>query len=244
MKFKLFTIFFIITACTTQTTKFDNRTPYNSKGFAYIFNDKDYEDKIIKGKLNNSELQISHSKLRYNALVKIINPKTKDYIVLKNLKKIKYPDFYKILITKKVAEKINLREDAPLVEIFEIKKNKSFIAKRAKIFSEEKTIPSNAPITSVEISNISKNKSTKTDKKNEFYILIASFYSSETAEFLKNRIDKEISSFDMQKMKIVKKSNKKIDLISGPYNTINLMKNDYILLKDFGFEDLDFIAND
>ena len=45
-------------------------------------------------------------------------------------------------------------------------------------------------------------------------------------------------------MKIVKKSNKKIDLISGPYNTTNLMKNDYILLKDFGFEDLDFIAND
>ena len=63
-----------------------------------------------------------------------------------NSKKIKYPDFYKILITKKVAEKINLREDVPLVEIFEIKKNKSFIAKRAKIFSEEKTIPSNAPI--------------------------------------------------------------------------------------------------
>ena len=101
MKFKLFTIFFIITACTTQTTKFDNRTPYNSKGFAYIFNDKDYEDKIIKGKLNNSELQISHSKLRYNALVKQNHPdihgqnKQKE----KLLKKIN--NCYKIL--KKIA---------------------------------------------------------------------------------------------------------------------------------------------
>ena len=27
--------------------------------------------------------------------------------------------------------------------------------------------------------------------------------------------------------------------MSGPYNTINFMKKDYILLKGFGFEDLD-----
>ena len=130
------------------------------------------------------------------------------------------------------------------MEVIEIKKNKSFIAKKAKIFNEEKTIPSNAPITSVEISNISKNKYLNKNKKKEFYILIASFYSSETAEFLKNRINKEIKSFNIQKMKIVKKNNNKIDLISGQYNTINLMKNDYILLKDFGFEDLDFTTND
>ena len=37
---------------------------------------------------------------------------------------------------------------------------------------------------------------------------------------------------------------KEIQLISGPYNTINLMKNDYILLKRFGFEELDFFTND
>ena len=41
-----------------------------------------------------------------------------------------------------------------------------------------------------------------------------------------------------------KKGNKQIDLISGPYNTINLMKNDYILLKNFGFEELDIIINE
>ena len=38
---------------------------------------------------------------------------------------------------------------------------------------------------------------------------------------------------------IRKKNDKEIDLISGPYNAVNLMKNDYIELIDFGFEELD-----
>ena len=74
--------------------------------------------------------------------------------------------------------------------------------------------------------------------------MIASFYSKEVAEFLKQRITKEISSYDNKKLKLAKKNNNKINLISGPYRTINLMKNDYILLKKFGFEELDIITNE
>ena len=47
---------------------------------------------------------------------------------------------------------------------------------------------------------------------------------------------------DYLKPKIIKESNNKINLISGSYNAINLMKNDYINLKNFGFEELDIIA--
>ena len=164
---------------------------------------------------------------------------------LKNSKKVDYPDFYKVLITQAVADKINVNNDNLLVEIVELKENKFFIAKKAKIFSEEKKISSNAPVTSVKISNISKNKEQiKKQKKDNFYILIASFYSTRTAEFLKERIIKEIPSYDIKKLKIRKKSNKESNLISGPYKTINLMKNDYIQLKKFGFEDLNFITNE
>ena len=74
--------------------------------------------------------------------------------------------------------------------------------------------------------------------------MIASFYSEDTAKFLKKRIIKEIPDYDNQKLLIKKKSNKEINLISGPYNTINLMKNDYILLKNFGFEELDITTNE
>ena len=124
-----------------------------------------------------------------------------------------------------MAEKLNINSELPLIEIFEIKKNKSFVAEKAKIFNEEKKISSNAPVTQVKISNISKNKVFKKKKeKIDLYILIASFYSEETARFLKQRISKEMPKYDIKKLKIIKKSNKQIDLISGPYNAINLIK--------------------
>ena len=244
MKFNHLIILFFIFSCTT-TTKFENRVPYNSKGFAFIYNDGDVKNKIIKGKLDNNQLQVSHNKLRNNTLIKVSNPKTNDNLIIRNNNSLSYPDFYKILITKEVAKKLNLDERLPLIEILEIKKNKSFVAKKAKIHTEEKQISSNAPVTSVKISNISKNKNKiKKNEREDFNILIATFYSSETADFLKKRIIKELPSYDIKKLKILKKNNKEIQLISGPYNTINLMKNDYILLKKFGFEELDFFTND
>ena len=244
MKFKFIFLIFLLLSCNTNYTKFNNKLNYTSKGFAYIQND-DSKDKTVRGKLNNTLLQISQQDLKFNSLIKIINPKTKKSIVLKNSKKIKYPDFYKVYMTKEVAKVLNLNEDLPLVEILELKKNKSFVAKKAKIFNEEKNIPSNAPVTSVKISNISKEKKLdKISKSDKMFILIASFYSNDTAEFLKKRIIKEIPSYEINKLKIKKKSNKKIDLLSGPYNTINLMKNDYTLLKKFGFEELDITINE
>ena len=239
MKYSIFFLIFLTLSCNANLN-YNNKITYTAKGFAYIYNDNDYKNKIIKGKLNNEELQVSINALKTNSLIKIINTKTNDSIVLKNIKKIYYPDFYKILITKKVAEKLNIDKDLPLVEIIEIKKNKSFVAKKAKIFNEEKKISSNAPVASVKISNISKNKKKQTKNFNEdMYILIATFYAKETAEFLQKRIIKEMPKYDKNKLKIKRIKNNVINLISGPYNTINLMKNDYIELKKFGFEELD-----
>ena len=242
MKFNLIIIFLVISSCSGNYTKVSNKSPYSAKGFAYIYKDLNNPMNNIKVKLDNTVPQIAQKNIRINSLVKIINPKTKDSIVVKNLKKSNYPDFYKIIITEPIAEKLNLNKKLPLVEILEIKRNKSFVAKKAKIYNEEKQISSNAPVTSVEISNISKNKDKiKNQRIQDFYILIGSFYSKETAKFLKKRIIKEIPSYDIKKLKIIEESNNKINLISGSYNTINLMKNDYINLKNFGFEELDII---
>ena len=245
MKFNLLLIIFFISSCSLNYTKLDNRKTYNSTGFAYIYDNEDYENGIIKKKLNNELLQISHMDLKIGTLIKLINPKTKETLVLKNQKKIKYPNFYKILITNQVALKLNIDTEFPLIEILEIKKNKSFIAEKAKIKKKEKKIPSKAPVTSVEIANISKKKNdAKKIKSEDIYILIASFYTNEAANLLKQRIVTEKANFDINKLKIKKRSSKEFEVLSGPYKSINLLKNDYIELKIFGFEELDIYINE
>jgi len=245
MKFKLLIIIFFLFSCAPYYTKSDNMKPYSSTGFAYIYNLNDYEKKLINKKFNNDLLQISHKDLRNGALIKLINPKTKENLVLKNINKTNYPDFYKILITKAVANKLKLNSELPFIEILEIKKNKSFIAEKAKIYQEEKKISANAPVTSVKIANISKKKpnNNKIIKPN-IYILIASFYNNESAYLLKKRIVEDEPNYDNKKLIIQKKTSKEFDVLSGPYKSINLLKNDYIVLKNFGFEELDIFINE
>ena len=245
MKFKLIFIFFFILSCDPYLTTINLKKPYQAKGFAYIYNENDFNNKIIKGKMNNNIMQISHKNLKTGTLIKILNPKNKESIVLKNIKRIKYPDFYKVLITQPVADKLNLSKDLPILEIIEIKKNKSFVAEKAKIYNEEKKVPSKAPVASVQISNISKNKTKELHKNEEkIFIHIATFFSENTAIFLKKRIMKEIYDFDNKKLKIKKINNKETQVISGPYTSVNLLKNDYIKLKTFGFEELDIFINE
>ena len=61
---------------------------------------------------------------------------------------------------------------------------------------------------------------------------------------LKKRITQELKNFDSKKLYINPIESNKINLLLGPYNSINLMKNDYIQLKNFGFEELDITINE
>ena len=245
MKFKYLILLLLLLSCVPPSTTLNIKKSYSAKGFVYIYNDFDFKNKIIKGKMINDKMQLSHQNLKIGTLLKITNPKNKKSIVLKNTKRVKYPDFYKLLITKSVAEELELNVELPILEIIEIKKNKSFVAEKAKIYNEEKRIPSKAPVASVQISNISKNKKVVSDKKsNDIYIHIASFYSVDTAKFLRQRILKEITEFNKKKIKVKKINNKETQVISGPYTSVNLVKNDYIKLKNFGFEELDIFIDD
>ncbi len=240
MKFKIiFIILLLVVSCSPYQNYGQQKKPFIAKGFAYIYSDEDFINKIIKKKFDNNQFQIGHDKLRPGSLIKIINLKTNDSIILKNTKRLDYPDFYKILITKPVAEKLNLSLDSPLIEISEIKRNKSFIAKKTKIYKEEEKIHSNAPVETVKIDNISKIKNNKKKSKERFTIVIAEFYANKSALLLKERITKELSNFNSKKLYIKSNKANKTTLLSGPYNSINLMKNDYIELKKFGFEELD-----
>jgi len=245
MKYKIIILLFLTVSCSQNFNNAKFKKTFNSKGFAYIYNTEDFENKIIQKSLNNNAFLIAHNKLKPGTLIKLINPYTNDSIILKNIKNISYPDFYKILITLPVAEKLKLNTDLPYIEVIEIKKNESFIAKKTQIYNEEKKIHSNAPVQKVQIDNISrKENKIKIIKNIKFYIHIADFYSKDSALILKKRITSDLKNFNINKLSIKTKKTNKIRLLSGPYTSINLLKNDYIQLKYIGFEELDIIINE
>jgi len=245
MKFKLLLLLILTVSCSNNITTYNKKTPYSAKGFAYIYNENDLKEKIIKGRLDNEIMQISQQNLRFGALIKVSNPRNNENVVLTNIKRVKYPNFYKILISKPVAEKLGLNINLPIIEITEIKKNKSFVAKKAKIYSEEKKISTKAPIDSVQISNISKDKSKKMKRNSDkIFIHIATFYSPDIAINLKKRIINELTQIDKNKLIVKKINSKKTQVILGPYTSVNSLKNDYIKIKNLGFEELDIFINE
>ena len=243
MRFK-YLIILLLVSCQPLSNQSSNKIVYSSRGFAYIYNEGDYIKKYISKRFDNQKLLVAHNKIRVGKIVRITNPENKKNLILKINKRTNYPDFYQILITKAVAEKLKLNNSMPYVEIQEIKKNKSFIAEKAKTFKEEKKVSNKVPVTSVKIDNISKIKTNKTLKPKIFYIIIADFYSYNSAMFLKKRITKEMKDFSATKLTIKKKQKNNFQLISGPYKTVNSLKNDYIILKKNSFEELEVKLND
>ena len=239
MKYRLFFLLLILSSCSSVTINKYEKPVFNSKGFAYIYSIKDYENKVIKKKINNYESIIAHNQLNRGVLLKITNPQNGKNIILKNSYKLNYPDFYKILITKTISEKISLDEDFPFVEVEELKKNKSFIAQKAETYDEEKQLKVKAPVEKVKISNISKTIKKTSDKKHEFIIVLGNFYSFQSANLLKKRIQTESQSLKNKKITIIKKNKHNFEVFLGPYKTIKMIKNDYIALKQINFDEVD-----
>ena len=236
MKYKLIFLFFLV-SCSNYSSKAVKKSGHTASGFAYIEQNQSFN-------LDNEKYFISHNKLKVGSKIKIINPDNKKSFESTIKKKIKYDNFYKVLISKNIAEELNLSLEFPYVEINEIKSNKSFIAKKAITDIEEKKIANKAPVEEININNISKEKVPSKKKVKTYSILVAEFYNLSSAEFLKDKLASILKNSNYQLIYINKKSEKKYDLLMGPYNTINKLKNDYIVLSDSDFEDLDIKINE
>jgi hypothetical protein len=236
MKYKLIFLFLLV-SCTNYSSNINKKSGYSSSGFAYI-------DKNIPSTLKNENFFISHNRLSVGTKMRVINPENKKSLEVKIKKKIKYDDFYKALISKSIADHLDLSAEFPYIEIIQIKTNKSFVAKKAITDVEEKKIANKAPIDTININNISKEKKTQKKKLKTYSILVAEFYNQSSAEFLKKKLSSVLRDSNYQLIYINKKSEKKYELLMGPYNTINKLKNDYIVLNDSKFEDLDIKINE
>ena len=222
---------------------------YSSKGFALIYEDSIFKDGIVNKKLNNEQNYVLHSFLMTNTLLNISNPFNSKTITVKVKKSFKYPSIYNIVITKKMAKNLELDINNPFVEVYTIKKNDKFIAKKASIFEEEKNVANKVPVTSININDLSvsttksdvKNSTTKSEvkkKKPSYIIDIAEFYFIESAETVKNRFEKEAN---LTNIKIKKISENKFKVYFGPYISFASMKETYFSLNELGFENLDII---
>jgi len=216
---------------------------HTSSGFALIFEDDFYDQKIVNKKIKNDDISVMHSYLKRNTLIEITNPETSITIEAKVTKRAQYPSIYSVVISQKVAELLELNSNDPFIELREIKKNKTFIAKDSNTFEEEKKVAEKAPVENIEMNDLTTNSEQEQIKsKNEFIftIIISDFYYLESANKLKEKLSKErsISGLTIEKIK-----DNKYRLAAGPFKNFNALKSTYISLNKLGFENLNINKN-
>ena len=220
-----------------KTNQDKEKVYYSSSGFALIFEDRLYKEKIISKKINNDEIRVMHDFLKKNTLIKIINPLNSKTVETKIYNNSKYPKIFNIVISQKIASILELDINNPYIEIIEVKKNKTFIAKEGNNFDEEKNVAGKAPISEVKMDDLTKEKikNQEISTKNSNYILVISdFYYLDSANNLKKELSKKMNINNIS----VKKINNKYRLLVGPFKNFNALKNTYISLNNLGFEEL------
>jgi len=226
----------------TQANK-EEKIYYSSSGFALIYDEKIFQEKIVKRKINNINFETMHNLLKRNTSVKIVNPSNSKFIETKISFNGNYPKLFNLVINKKIASFLELDPDNPYIEIIELKKNKLFVAKDGEIFEEEKYVADKVPVTEVKMNDITitkENLPKKIKKKKNFIISISDFYYLESITRLKTELKKKIN---LKNISIKKINNNKYRLLVGPFKNFNALKTIYISLNNLGFEQLN-IYND
>ena len=245
---KLIIIFFIflLTNCNQNTNKSSNLIKlktdkkYRNIGFALIYDEK---LKDIK-KLDSRSLSIYHKFLRKKSMVKITNLVNGNSLIAEvKSNKVEFPKFYNSILSSRIAETLELDFAHPYVEIILISNNSTFIAKKTKMFEEEKTVAEKAPVDGIQINDLNEKKtnSQKTEEKFFSYsIKVADFYYEDTAKAMIKRINKETS---LNNLKIIKLSQTKYRVLIGPFNDIKSLKRSFDKMNIFNFENLEILKN-
>ena len=143
---------------------------YKNSGFALI---SVSEQKNMK-QLEPRSLKIYHKNLKRRSVVKITNPDNGKYLIAEvKSNRVKFSSFYNCVLSLRIAEDLELNLNEPYVEIALIPKNSTFVAKKAKMFDEERTVAEKAPVDGIQINDL-KNTTKKKKKiktKNFFYLI-------------------------------------------------------------------------
>tara|TARA_B100000965_G_scaffold400312_1_gene421988 strand:+ start:290 stop:1045 length:756 start_codon:yes stop_codon:yes gene_type:complete len=240
--------FLFIFSCTTNNINKSQKVDtvqseiYFNKGFTLLFKDNLKKKKIISKKIEERSLIIFQRNLKKNTNVKITNLINNKSILAKVGSNSKYPPFFNSVISKRIYEELEIDGDEPYVEITTIDENSAFIAKKAKMFDEEKQVADKVPVEGISINDLSlnKKKNKKVSKKYKFnYIIkIADFYYENTAIMMQKRIKDELN---LEKAKISKISNTTFRVYLGPFDNLKSLKNSFDDIIPLNFENIELI---
>ena len=108
-----FIIFIFLANCTTGSLVDNNKNKtifnaYSNKGFALVYDENLYKQKIISKKISERSLLIFQKNLKQNTQVKITNILNKKSLIAIIGKNSKYPSFYNSVLSIRIAEELNL----------------------------------------------------------------------------------------------------------------------------------------
>ena len=175
---KLIIIFLLTCSCATNNInksvdqKIIHQQVYNNKGFALLYKDDLKKQKLINRKIDERSLIIFQKNLKRNTSIKITNLLNNKSILAKVGSNSKYPNFYNSVISQRIYDELELNENEPYVEISTVSENSTFLAKKAKMYDEEKEVADKAPVDGISISDLSINKKKKTKLKKQESLII------------------------------------------------------------------------
>ena len=242
-------LFIFLSNCTAgnysvNTQKDIFKKGFSNKGFALIYDQKLYKDGLISKKIDERSLVIFQKNLKINTPVKVTNILNNKSLIAKVGYESEYPPFYNSVLSKRIADELDLNINEPYVEISEIMNSSTFVAKKAKTYDEEKKVATKAPVNSIKISDLNKaNEKNKQSSNNKFsYIIkVADFYFNDTAKLMISRIASET---EIKNPKIEKLSIEKFRVYLGPFNNINSLQKSFNSINILEFENIEIIKNE
>ena len=157
-----------------------------------FFEEKGFVGNLSEIKIQNKDFDILVGKQFKGNSIKITNLHNKKFMNLYKIKKFFFKDSRIAYISNNVARELEINKNFTLIKIESIKKNRTFVANKAKIFQEERRLKSTSKVNSVKVISLNKKKPFKTSIKKKKILLIqfGSFYNFNYAIELKNNLKK------------------------------------------------------